>query len=315
MSSSDGITWTSGISAADNTWSSVTYGNGLFVAVSDSGTGNRVMTSPGKLAALTSAGSVVLQDTLNVTGQAIFASTISYVAGTADTNTAVCRNSQGQLAGCTSSARFKDDVLNLTMGLDELRQLQPVSYTWNTTGQKDVGFIAEQVALVIPQAVTYNANGEVASFNPNTITALLVSSVKQIDLKVTELETRLIAVEQGVFAGNITVGGKIITAGASASAAIGAQAALGSSSTVNGNDVAGTITYTAGMSGLNSGEQVKVIFSSPYGAQPRVTLTPVSSQAAAIRFYVERTTTEFTIHFIDIPVSGAVYKFDYQIIQ
>jgi hypothetical protein len=39
-------TWTIRTSAADNTWRSVTYGNGLFVAVSNFGTGNRVMTSP-----------------------------------------------------------------------------------------------------------------------------------------------------------------------------------------------------------------------------------------------------------------------------
>ena len=41
-----GITWTSRTSAADNGWRSITYGNGIFVAVSSSGTGNRVMTSP-----------------------------------------------------------------------------------------------------------------------------------------------------------------------------------------------------------------------------------------------------------------------------
>ena len=40
-----GETWTSRTSAADNSWFSVTYGNGLFVAVSLSGVGNRVMTS------------------------------------------------------------------------------------------------------------------------------------------------------------------------------------------------------------------------------------------------------------------------------
>ena len=43
-------TWTSRTSAADNNWTSVTYGtpdgNPLFVAVANSGTGNRVMTSP-----------------------------------------------------------------------------------------------------------------------------------------------------------------------------------------------------------------------------------------------------------------------------
>ena len=46
MTSPDGITWTARLSAADNDWQSVTYGNGLFVAVANSGTGNRVMTSP-----------------------------------------------------------------------------------------------------------------------------------------------------------------------------------------------------------------------------------------------------------------------------
>jgi hypothetical protein len=38
--------WTIRSSAADNNWYSVTYGNGTFVAVAYSGTGNRVMTSP-----------------------------------------------------------------------------------------------------------------------------------------------------------------------------------------------------------------------------------------------------------------------------
>lgn len=44
MTSPDGITWTSRTSA-DNDWTSVTYGNSLFVAVASSGSGDRVMTS------------------------------------------------------------------------------------------------------------------------------------------------------------------------------------------------------------------------------------------------------------------------------
>jgi predicted RecA/RadA family phage recombinase len=42
----DAAAWTSRTSAVDNSWQSVTYGNGLFVAVSNSGTNNHVMTSP-----------------------------------------------------------------------------------------------------------------------------------------------------------------------------------------------------------------------------------------------------------------------------
>jgi len=45
MTSPDGINWTLRTSAADNNWLGVTYGNGLFVAVANTGTGNRVMTS------------------------------------------------------------------------------------------------------------------------------------------------------------------------------------------------------------------------------------------------------------------------------
>ncbi len=40
-----GITWTARDAAEANSWRSVTYGNGLFVAVAENGT-HRVMTSP-----------------------------------------------------------------------------------------------------------------------------------------------------------------------------------------------------------------------------------------------------------------------------
>ena len=44
--SPDGINWTARTPAANNWWQAVAYGNGLFVAVSRTGTGNRIMTSP-----------------------------------------------------------------------------------------------------------------------------------------------------------------------------------------------------------------------------------------------------------------------------
>jgi hypothetical protein len=45
-SSPDGINWTARTPAANNWWQDVAYGNGLFVAVARTGTGNRIMTSP-----------------------------------------------------------------------------------------------------------------------------------------------------------------------------------------------------------------------------------------------------------------------------
>ncbi|MDQ1247919.1 MAG: hypothetical protein QG597_2291 [Actinomycetota bacterium] len=45
ITSPDGITWTGQDAAVDNDWRSLTFGNGVFVAVGASGSGNRVMTS------------------------------------------------------------------------------------------------------------------------------------------------------------------------------------------------------------------------------------------------------------------------------
>ena len=45
-SSPDGINWTARTPAANNWWQDVAYGNGLFVAVARTGTGNRIMSSP-----------------------------------------------------------------------------------------------------------------------------------------------------------------------------------------------------------------------------------------------------------------------------
>jgi len=44
--STPNTTWTGYSAPADNSWVDITYGDGLFVAVSTTGTGNRVMTSP-----------------------------------------------------------------------------------------------------------------------------------------------------------------------------------------------------------------------------------------------------------------------------
>ncbi len=56
-------------------------------------------------------------------------------------------------------------------------------------------------------------------------------------------------------------------------------------------------------------------FYEEYTVAPRISLTPKGSASAEIRYYVETTTNGFTIHFIDTPVSGNQYLFDYIIVQ
>jgi hypothetical protein len=50
MTSHDGMAWTDQTAAAANAWRSVTFGNGLFVAVAPNGIKDLVMTSPDGMA-------------------------------------------------------------------------------------------------------------------------------------------------------------------------------------------------------------------------------------------------------------------------
>ena len=80
---------------------------------------------------------------------------------------------------CSSSIRFKDNVENFAGGLDLVKRLRPVSFTWKTGGMHDVGFVAEEVSDVEPLLATYNEHGEVQGVKYDRITTALVNAVKE----------------------------------------------------------------------------------------------------------------------------------------
>jgi len=62
----------------------------------------------------------------------------------------------------SSDARLKKDVVNINNGLDKVMQLRPVTFNWkqedypdmNLDDRNHVGFIAQEVELVVPQVVS-----------------------------------------------------------------------------------------------------------------------------------------------------------------
>lgn len=85
----------------------------------------------------------------------------------------------------TSSAAFKDNIAPLAAGLEDLLRLEPVSYTWNgkapedSRGKNDLGFIAEDVASVLPDAVACDAAGKPVGIDYSRITVLAVKAIKE----------------------------------------------------------------------------------------------------------------------------------------
>ena len=96
-----------------------------------------------------------------------------------------------------SSARYKQNVAPMPNPIETAKKLQGVEFTWKETGHKDFGFIAEEVGKVLPQLVSYDADGENAiGMDYSKITSLLVECVKQQQNQIETQEDRIKQLEK-----------------------------------------------------------------------------------------------------------------------
>jgi hypothetical protein len=105
----------------------------------------------------------------------------------------VCLNALNQLANCSSSLRYKTQLSRYSHGLDVVRRLAPISFTWRSNSERDLGFAAEAVAEIEPLLVTRNDQGQVEGVKYDRMVAILVNSVKeqqkQIESQQKEIES------------------------------------------------------------------------------------------------------------------------------
>jgi hypothetical protein len=137
----------------------------------------------------------------------------NYIAGG---QTSVCKqtdtgNSEvGYLARCSSSARYKQDIESIDSASALVEKLRAVSYRWISSGEADLGLVAEEVAEIEPRLVTFNNDGLVEGVKYDRLAAVLVAAMQeqkqqseteiaalrlQLDRQREELEMRLIALE------------------------------------------------------------------------------------------------------------------------
>jgi hypothetical protein len=90
-----------------------------------------------------------------------------------------------------SAERFKENIHPLTGSLEKANQLQGVSFNRIGQSEKEIGFIAEQVAVIFPELVNRNENDEITGIQYSRVTAILLESVKELSLKLNEMEARL----------------------------------------------------------------------------------------------------------------------------
>jgi len=97
-----------------------------------------------------------------------------------------------------SDKRLKDNVKPLESSLDKVMNLKGVEYVWNNgsrKGQKDIGFIAQEVENIIPEIVRekkviFDEEEKYKTVDYEKITAVLVEAVKELKSEIEVLKNK-----------------------------------------------------------------------------------------------------------------------------
>ena len=100
------------------------------------------------------------------------------------TGTGVCVTTNGTLANCSSSARYKEEIheLDSRAATSIVEKLRPVTFRWKESGLEDLGLIAEDLAELEPRLVTYNSDGEIEGIKYSHLSAMLVGALQEMQL-------------------------------------------------------------------------------------------------------------------------------------
>ncbi len=93
--------------------------------------------------------------------------------------TALCLGAGGQIAGCSSSLRYKSNINSYNSGLGLIKRLRPVSFNWKVNNMRDIGLVAEDVAAVEPLLITHNDKGEVEGVKYDRVAVVLINAVRE----------------------------------------------------------------------------------------------------------------------------------------
>jgi len=89
-----------------------------------------------------------------------------------------------------SDESLKQDVQTMNTALDTIMSLNGVEFTWKNSGERDFGFIAQDVQAVLPKAVHVASDG-VQGVDYSRLTSVLVEAVKAQQVQIEELKTLL----------------------------------------------------------------------------------------------------------------------------
>jgi hypothetical protein len=89
-----------------------------------------------------------------------------------------------------SDETLKEEVTAMDNALDAVMSLNGVEFTWKGSGERDFGFLAQEVKSVLPQAVSVGNDG-IHGVDYSRLTSVLVEAVKAQQVQIEELKAIL----------------------------------------------------------------------------------------------------------------------------
>jgi hypothetical protein len=87
----------------------------------------------------------------------------------------------------TSDERLKTDIRGTQYGLDTVRSMNIVDFTYTNTGVKSVGVLAQEIQKLVPEAVSVIDDEGHLGVNYGLVAAVLVKAVQELAARVEEL--------------------------------------------------------------------------------------------------------------------------------
>ena len=160
-------------------------GNGLFVYDETGAAARLLVNNVGDIGI----GTTSPTQKLHVVGNAMFTS-VGAGAYANDLNI----TSTGVLTTASSDEKYKYNILPINYGLNTILQLNPVNFQWIKGEENDLGFIAQDVAEIIPEAVDTNWNSDLL-MRYESIIPILTKAIQEQQALIKALEQRIINLE------------------------------------------------------------------------------------------------------------------------
>jgi len=136
-----------------------------------------------------------------------FASNQLWACNLVGTTVALCVGTNGVIVRGASDCRLKTQICPISYGINTVSQLNPVSFYWNDKEKdvrgcnKQIGFIAQEVEPIIPEAVGQRADNGEYSLSPDKIIPVLTKAIQELKAENDALLARVTAIE-GILAKN-----------------------------------------------------------------------------------------------------------------